>query len=247
MKNLFRFKGLKFSWQLGLALILLLGVPRFLLVLEANRTANYNFTSVIFVVMALLPFLLLRKAGRRLIGIRRVSSIRSGIYAFLLGMGACSIVFLLGRFLYQDGIENWFEYISRSYGAIPETALQGSDRFIYFLIFALMGMTFSPVGEELLYRGLIHQSFVPRFGENKASIIDSLAFATVHLAHFGLVYDGGKWKLLLMPALIWMGLMFWASRLFYYCKTRTDSIYGSIFCHAGFNLAMTYFIFYWIL
>ena len=118
---------------------------------------------------------------------------------------------------------------------------------MYFAIFAIIGMTFSPIGEELLYRGLIHQSFVPKFGNNKASILDSLAFAVVHLAHFGIIYTNGNWKFLIIPAILWITLMFLTSRLFYYCKIKTDSIYGAIIGHAGFNLAMTYFIFYHIL
>ena len=108
-------------------------------------------------------------------------------------------------------------------------------------------MTFSPIGEELLYRGLIHQCFVPRYGRNKASIIDSLAFGITHLAHFGLIFSLGEWQFLPIPALLWVLLTFVSSRLFYYCKQKSGSIYGAILCHAGFNLAMTYFIFYHIL
>ncbi|MGB5272361.1 MAG: hypothetical protein WBN52_17855, partial [Eudoraea sp.] len=70
MKNLFRFRKLQFNWQFGLTLILLFGIPRFLLVLEANRTGNYNFTSIIFVIMVLAPFLLLSNKGREIIGIK---------------------------------------------------------------------------------------------------------------------------------------------------------------------------------
>jgi hypothetical protein len=107
-------------------------------------------------------------------------------------------------------------------------------------------MTFSPFGEELMYRGLIHQSFVSKLGNNKASIIDSLAFAVVHLAHFGFVYSSLHWNFLFVPAILWVTFMFLTSRMFFYCKTKSQSIYGAIICHAGFNFAMTYFIFYHI-
>jgi uncharacterized protein len=247
MKNLFRFDKLNFNWQFGLTLILLFGIPRFLLVLEANRTGNYSFTSIIFVLMWLTPFLLLKKEGRIIIGLKRPRSIKWLFYSFLMGISACILIFFLGKYLYQSTIENWFVYISNSYGSIPADGLKGGNKLIYFIIFAVIGMTFSPIGEELLYRGLIHQSFVPKIGGNKASILDSLAFAIVHLAHFGLVYVGGSWKVLFFPAVLWMILMFLASRLFFYCKSKTESIYGAIICHAGFNFAMTYFIFYHIL
>ena len=247
MKHLFRFRKLRFNWQFGLLLILLFGIPRFSVVLGANQTGNYNFTSLIFVIMWLTPFLLLNKKGRKIIGIKGTTKIRWLVISFVLGILACTIVFFLGHYLYQDAIENWFVYISNSYGSIPTHELTGKDRHLYFALFALIGMTFSPIGEELLYRGMIHQSFVPRFGDNKASILDSLAFATVHLAHFGIVFTGGSWKLLFVPALLWMTLMFFTSRLFFYCRSKTESIYGAVVSHAGFNFAMTYFIFYHIL
>jgi membrane protease YdiL (CAAX protease family) len=247
MKPLFRTNKFTFSWQLGLSLILLFGIPRFILVLEANRTANYNLISVIFLVMAVTPFILLTIKGRQTIGIRPVQNYRWLAGSFLLGASACGVIFLIGSALYQSSMTNWFVYISKSYGSIPAAELTGESKWIYFLIFSLIGMTVSPIGEELLYRGLIHQSFVSKFGENMASVIDSLAFATVHLAHFGLIYSGGSLDFLAVPALLWISLMYTSARLFYFCKQKTGSIYGAIASHAGFNFAMTYLIFFYIL
>ena len=138
-------------------------------------------------------------------------------------------------------------YISNSYSAIPLGELKGTNKLLYFGMFAVIGMTFSPIGEELLYRGLIHQGFVSKFGNNKASVLDSLAFAVVHLAHFGIIYFAGTWFVLFIPGILWMVLMFFTSRIFFYCKSKSGSIYGAIISHAGFNFAMTYFIFYYIL
>lgn len=247
MNNLFRFDKLKFSWQFGLTLILLFGIPRFLFVLNANQTGNYNFTSGIFVIMWITPFFLLKKEGRSTIGLKRPKSIKWMFFSFIFGILACTLLFLIGKYLYGDTIDNWFVYISNSYGSIPADEIKGAHKEIFFAMFALIGMTFSPIGEELLYRGLIHQSFVPMLGNNRASIVDSLAFAIVHLAHFGIIFTNGLWKVLLIPAILWMIFMFMTSRLFYYCKVRTESIYGPIISHAGFNFAMTYFIFYHIL
>ncbi len=244
----FRHKKLfKFSWQFGLALILLFGIPRFLIVLQANATANYSFTSIIFLVMWITPFVLLTKHGRRTIGMKKPKNYLWLLYSFFIGIILCTIVYTIGTWLYQSTIDNWFVYISKSYGSIPSEALEGSNRNSYFPIFAVIGMTFSPIGEELLYRGLIHQSLVPKFGNNKASVLDSIAFAVTHLAHFGIIYSLGAWRFHLIPAVIWMFLIFLTGRLFFYCKTKTGSIFGAIISHAGFNLAMTYFIFYYIL
>ena len=241
------FKGrIQFNWQLGLVLILLFGIPRFLIVLQANRTGNYNFTSVIFLVMWVAPFILLSKQGRAAIGLKKTESYRWLLYAFILGMMACAVVYITGQLLFSSSLHNWFVYISKSF-TIPAQQLEGNGRNIFFVIFALISMTFSPIGEELLYRGLIHQSFTTRFSDSAASRIDSFAFAITHLPHFGIIYTLGAWQFPIVPALLWMGFMFLSSRLFFYCKYRSGSLYGAMLAHAGFNLAMIYFIFYHIL
>lgn len=246
--NYFRFgKPFNFNWQFGLTLILLFGIPRFFIVLNANQTGNYNFTSIIFLIMWITPFILLTRKGRKFIGIKKTKKYGWLIYSFLIGITVSTIIYFIGKWFYQDSINHWFVYISKSFNSIPIEELKGNSKHIHFVVFAFIGMTFSPIGEELLYRGLIHQSFVAKFGNNKASIIDSLAFATVHLAHFGIIYVSGTWQILFVPALLWMLLMFLTSRIFFFCKSKTESIYGAILSHAGFNLAMTYFIFYHIL
>ena len=125
--------------------------------------------------------------------------------------------------------------------------MEGSEKQIYFLIYAVVGMTFSPIGEELLYRGIIHGSFATQLGERKASWVDSLAFAVTHLAHFGIVFISGAWTFFLLPGLLWVIFMGAVSLLFLACKEKTGSILGAILCHAGYNFAMVYFIFYYIL
>jgi membrane protease YdiL (CAAX protease family) len=197
--------------------------------------------------MAITPFLLLNQKGRKIIGLKRPKNFQWLIYSFILGIFACTLSYFLGTYLYQESIENWFVYISKSYSSIPINELKGNNKHFYFGMFALIGMTFSPIGEELLYRGLIHQGFVSKFGNNIASVVDSLAFAVVHLAHFGIIYLSGIFEFLMVPAILWMTIVFLISRLFFYCKAKTESIYGAIISHAGFNFAMTNFIFYHIL
>ena len=237
---------LRFSPLWGIIFILFIGIPRFILVLQANASGNYNFTSIIFVIMWLLPFIFLQKDGRRLIGLRKPVAFRSLLYGFILGVLACLPVFLLGMLLYGESTSNWFVYISQSYrGGLPPDLT--AERHIYFGIFALTSMIFSPIGEELMYRGLIHQCFEDRFGSRRASEIDSSAFALTHLAHFGILYSATGWTFKPIPALLWVVMMFFVSRLFFYSKQKSGSIWGAVLSHAGFNLAMTYFIFYFIL
>jgi membrane protease YdiL (CAAX protease family) len=234
----------RFSWRLGLSLIIALGVPRFLLVLQANETGNYQFVPIVFLMMMVLPFLFLSKHQRRAIGLKRPSSLTTLFLTFALGATSCFAAFLLAESLYGMSIGNCFVYISNSY---PVSQVGKVDKFLLFVIVAIPSIIFSPIGEEFFYRGWVHQCFIASFGETRASYIDSAAFALTHVAHFGIVFNNRVWSFLPVPAVLWVVWMFLISRLFFYCKQRTDSLWGAVACHAGFNLAMTYVIVYFVL
>lgn len=53
-------KLFRFDWVFGLALILAICVPRFMLVLNANKTANYSLIGLIMLVSAITPFVFLK-------------------------------------------------------------------------------------------------------------------------------------------------------------------------------------------
>ena len=195
--------------------------------------------------MWLSPILFLSKKGRRYIGIKKPANYYWLFYSFIFGVIICIIIYAIGVLFYKHSINHWFVYISRSYSA-SGIALSSSQKFTYFLIYSLSGITFSPIGEELFYRGIVHGSFAMDFGEQKASVLDSLAFALTHLAHFGIVYISGRWQFLFIPATIWVIFMFITSRIFFFCKEKTGSILGAIVSHAAFNLTMMYLIFYYI-
>jgi len=239
-------KLFKFNWIFGLVLVLLLGIPRFIIVLNANVSGNYSKIAIIFFMMWFTPLIFLTKNGRRSIGIKKPDNYYWLFYSFIAGIGICTIMYFVGMWLFKVTYSNWFVYIAKSYH-VAGTVFNDKQRLTYFLIYSFTGMTFSPLGEELFYRGIVHGSFAVNFGEKKASIADSLAFAFTHLAHFGLVYIFGSWKFLFVPALLWVFFMFLSSQIFFQCKEKTGSILGAIISHAGFNLAMMYFIFYHIL
>ena len=111
---------------------------------------------------------------------------------------------------------------------------------------AITGMIFSPIGEELFFRGIVHSAFAASIGDKKASVVDGSAFALTHISHFGLVFINHQWSFLSMPTLIWVISMFLVSLLFFVFKKYSGSIIGAIICHAAFNLGMIYCIFYWM-
>lgn len=236
-------KSIKYNWKFGLSLIIIFTAVRFYIVLNTNLTNDYGPVSMLFAFMALLPFILLNREGRRYIGITKPKNYWWLILSLLIGIAISSLIYLIFTAFYDHSISNAMVYISNSYQVVE---LNDSNKFTFFIIFAITSMIYSPLGEELFYRGLIHGSFAKDFGENKASIIDSLAFALAHLSHFGVIYYLGGWSFLPIPALIWFIGMFILSRAFLICKQKSGSILGAIIGHSGFNLAMIYWIFYHI-
>ena len=196
-------------------------------------------------ISALIPFIFLNARGLKQIGIKKTKKLHALIYALIIGVVFSVLLFWLGIALYGNTYENWYEYIGKSYN-IPE-GISGEQRNILFAIMAITGMTFSPIGEELYFRGIVHSSFASSFGDKKASVIDSLAFALTHLSHFGLVFVHSKWDFYLVPSIIWVMSMFLISILFFQMKRLAESIWGAVLCHSGFNLGMIYCIFYLIL
>jgi uncharacterized protein len=211
-------------------------------VMQANSSGNYGAIGMIMLISAIVPFVFLGKIGQKTIGITKPTSYRWLIWAFVGGLIASLILYYLGHSLYENSYENWYAYIGKSY-QIP-LEISSSDKMIMFFIMALVGMTFSPVGEEVFFRGIVHSSFARSFGEKRASLVDGLAFALTHVSHFGLVFIGGAWDFFVVPTLIWVSGMFLLSLLFYEFKKRSGSLLGAILCHAAFNLGMIYCIFY---
>ena len=237
-------KFLSFNWKFGLLLILIICIPRLFLVLHANITGNYGYIGLIMVVSAIIPFVFLTRFGREKIGITKTNKTHWLFLAFIAGLAVSVLLYFIGFALYSNTIQNWYAYIGQSY-RIP-AQIESGEKAMMFAIVAITGMIFSPIGEELFFRGVVHDAFRQSVGEKTASVIDGGAFAFTHLAHFGIVYVNNEWRLLVTPALIWVGAMFLVSFLFYYFRKRSASLSGAIFCHAAFNLGMTYSIFYWL-
>ncbi|WP_255068921.1 CPBP family intramembrane glutamic endopeptidase [Lacihabitans sp. LS3-19] len=191
---------------------------------------------------ALIPFIFLSKFGRETVGFKKTKRIGTIATAFIFGIVFSLFLYYLGIELFKSSFQNWYKYIGTSYN-IPEV-ITANDKLLLFSIMASTGMIFSPIGEELFFRGIVQGSFAKSIGDKKASIIDSSAFAITHIAHFGLVFINGSWNFYIIPAILWVTSMFLVSILFFKMKKLSGSLLGAIFCHAGFNLGMIYSIFY---
>ncbi len=235
-------KAFHFDWKFGLFLLVVVCVPRFILVLHANTTGNYSSIGLVMVVSAIAPFIFLTKYGRNKIGINKPRKYNWLLVAFATGLLFSLLFYYLGKELYGHNYQNWYLYIGKSYHIAA--GINEHDKAILFTVVAFTGMMFSPIGEELFFRGIVHSSFANSVGVKKASVIDSLAFAIVHISHFGLVFINNQWSFLVAPTFIWVSGMFLISMLFFIFKKYSGSILGAILCHAAFNLGMIYCIFY---
>jgi membrane protease YdiL (CAAX protease family) len=235
-------KFFKFNWKFGTFLLLIVCISRFILVLDANARGNYDLIGAVMMLSALAPFIFLSKAGQREIGIVGTREYDWILLAFFSGIAASLLLYFVGHLLYGGSDKNWYVYISRSY-KIPQGII-GSQKMVMCVIMSIVGMTFSPIGEELFFRGIVQSSFGASLGEKRALIIDCLAFALTHISHFGIVYLNGHFTYFGLPGIIWVTSMFMVSLLFYFFKKRCNSLLGAIFCHSGFNLGMIFSIFY---
>lgn len=148
------------KWVLGLFLVFLFGIPRVILVMKANVSGQTQWVSIIFTLMCFTPLLFLKKAGRRAMGLCKSTRPLWLFWGFLLGGAICLLLFAFYSLLYGGEISNPFVYIAAS-------TISGGGSTIYFLVYLLIVMTFSPFGEELFYRGVVHQAFKEQWGEKK--------------------------------------------------------------------------------
>lgn len=232
-----------FTARTAVLAIAIFSVVRVALVLHASATGAYQAVSLVFVAMIALPWIVLNRAGRRRIRIVRPSRAGGMLLAGPLGAAAAGLVFVVFALLWGTTTLNPFVYIGGTYATTVSGAAEG-DRHVYFAIFALIAITFSPLGEELFYRGFVQQCLAPSLGPTRAALVDAGAFSAVHLAHFGLIYVAGVWSFALAPSAVWLAAMFLASLLFNRLRVLSGSIFGAVAGHAGFNLMMTAIIFY---
>jgi membrane protease YdiL (CAAX protease family) len=224
-------------WIATLLIAVVAAIPRFYWML----TGAYNAVIIIFILFALLPFLMLTREARFEIGFRKCS-LKWIVMAFIVGVAISAVVYASAYLLYEHSNLNWYVVVMNTFdrnGIIDQIR----PNPLLFVAFSLPVMIFSPIGEEFFFRGLLHESLAARFSSRVALITDAVFFGVTHLAHYGLLLtsDGVQ---LLPSAFLWMALMGACAIRFYQMKHRSGSIWGAVICHSGFNFAMMFIIFY---
>lgn len=149
----------------------------------------------------------------------------------------------LGLFLFDLSDDNWFISIKESYLRTFDTT--GMPVLQLFITFTIPALIFSPIGEEIFFRGFLQEALTTKFSYRHAMIIDSLFFALIHLFHHGIVKDNtGQLHFYALSGTIWVALMFTTAMVFAFLKKKSGSVYPAIVSHAVFNLVMNLCIFY---
>jgi uncharacterized protein len=194
-----------------------------------------------FVCMAASPWLLLPGADRRQIGLVRPARLAWFAPAIVLGAVAAAACFAAGLLAFGSGEDNWFVSIARNYrDTIPH---QGFTTLQLFFVATAPALLFSPIGEEIFFRGLLQRALEERFSRRSSTCIEAVFFGLVHLCHHGLLATTTGIRLLPLSGALWVALMFCAALLFAWLRHRSGSLFPAMAGHASFNLAMNVCIF----
>lgn len=232
-------RALPATWVISLALAIAFAAMRF-----AGTQGGVPLRPLLplgFLLMAAVPWVLLDAEGRRLIGWAAPSSwvwVPAGVAA---GAGAAALCAWLGLQLFGHSPDNWFVSVADRYRALVNTTGMGTLRL--HLVFTTSALLFSPLGEEVFFRGFFQEALNTRVSLRTATIMECSAFALVHLCHHGLYWRASGLALRPLSGAISMLLMFGTANLFAWLRRRSGSLLPAIVSHMAFNACMNVLIF----
>ena len=195
-----------------------------------------------FICMMILPFIFLTKDGRRQIGFSRSNKFKYYGIGILFGLTASAVCFGIGMLLFDTSSDNWFITIRNYY--LTTLSMTAVSTFQLFFIFTIPAMTFSPIGEEIFFRGFLQEALNSRFTVETSILFESLLFGIVHIFHHGFVRAAdGSIQFYFLSGILWVGLMFLTAYGFALVRKVSTSIYPAMIAHTTFNLMMNVFIF----
>ncbi len=194
-----------------------------------------------FCLMAIMPWILLKSEGRKQIGLKKSSAKKMYWQGILLGALAALICFAVGFLLFGTGHDNWYISIANNYRSRLDTS--GFSLIQLHLVFTIPALIFSPIGEEIFFRGLLQRTLEDHLTHNTSAVIECGAFGIVHLCHHGLLRTSSGLIFQPVSGPVWVLLMFLTALLFVWIRKRSGSIYPAILSHAAFNLTMNVVIF----
>lgn len=152
------------------------------------------------------------------------------------GVTAAIAIGMLGDLLYGDSSDNWSGTVSATLLGDPQFRTLPPAQL--FPVLAIPAALFSPLAEELVFRGVFHDSILTRVGRRAALTITGVLFGFMHLFHHGISMGSTGVEVRVISGVIWMLLTVGLSVLFAVCRLGSTSIWSAVLCHAAFNVTM---------
>jgi hypothetical protein len=162
------------------------------------------------------------------------------VWGPLFGVLAAIVIGLIGLLLFDWSPDNW--YVSFGQTMLRDRQLAGLPPLMLAITLGIPAALFSPVGEELFFRGLLHTAIEDVAGRAAAVLFTAASFGLIHLFHHGLAPTREGLQVFAVSGAIWLVLVMGLSVLFSLCRTRSGSIWAAVASHAAFNVAMVIFI-----
>jgi membrane protease YdiL (CAAX protease family) len=184
-----------------------------------------------------LPFIFLTQSGRREIGLtERGMTAVAMLFSILAGAACAAAFFALGMVIYGDSPNNWcisiraYLHLDEMRGLMPPLGL--------FTLYALPAMFLNPIGEEILFRGFMQQSFARRFNRAIGAVVSSLLFGLIYLYVHGIWSDAAGFHLRIGSAALALILMACIGAVFTLCRSLSGTLWPAVAAHAAFNLTL---------
>jgi len=222
-------------WFVSLLLFAVVAAIRFFVIFSPWPLQELFFAQTLLLWAT--PYLFLTRTGRHQIGLTSNGvTPASMLLSALAGAAAGLIFFLLGIAIYGHSPDSWcisirnYLHFEELRGLFPPLGL--------FALFALPAMFLNPIGEEILFRGLIQQTFAKRFNPAVAVLANSLLFGLLYLYIHGIWQDDHAFHIRVASAALAVFLMTCIGSLFTLCRTLSGSLWPAVAAHAAFNLAL---------
>jgi uncharacterized protein len=222
-------------WLVALVVVAVVAAVRFFAVFSSYSLQELYFLQTL--AMWGSPFFLLTSSGRSEIGLtKHAIAPRSMLLSTLAGSACAFVFFALGMTLYGDSPDNWCISI-RNYLHFDEMRGLMSPLSL-FALYSLPAIFMNPIGEEIMFRGIVQRSFARRFNITFATVVNSVLFGLMYLSLHGLWRDGSGFHLRFASATVALVLMACMGAVFTVCRTLSGSLWPAMAAHAAFNLTV---------
>lgn len=222
-------------WVLALMVMVVLVAARFYAAF-GPPSAHWLFLAQVGATW-LLPAIFLTAEGRRAIGLCRAHG-GLGPIALCGAIGAAVglAFFAVSMNAHGAPADSWIASVRAQMQLDTLRKAMGPAGILAMLAVPVLIMM--PVGEEILFRGMVQQAFALRWNWVRGMAVNGLAFGLVHLHAHGLTHDAAGFHLRWVSGGLFVLGGVALSALFTLCRMRTGSLFAAMAAHAGCNGAV---------